>query len=87
MKEILGRKSITKRLASCALSLLMLVSSAGSVLAQSDTGRIEGIVTDASGAVMPGAIVAAVNAQTNIRTEAKTNDEGRYVLTPLRVGT
>lgn len=87
MKQILIRKALVKRLTSCALSLLLLASSAGSVFAQSDTGRIEGTVTDASNAVMAGAIVAAVNAQTNIRAEAKTNDEGHYVLTPLRVGT
>lgn len=85
--KILSRKPLVKRLLSCALSLFLLASSAGSVLAQSDTARIEGTVTDASNAIMSGAVVTAINTQTNIRAEATTNDEGHYTLTPLRVGT
>ena len=87
MKQILSPKPLIKRITSFVLSLLLLAGSAGSIFAQSDTGRIEGTVTDASNAVMAGATVTAVNTQTNIRSEAATNEEGHYVLTPLRVGT
>ncbi|MGH9764752.1 MAG: carboxypeptidase regulatory-like domain-containing protein, partial [Blastocatellia bacterium] len=77
-------RSLLTRLA-CSVAALLLVSSI--CVAQSDTARIEGTVTDSSGAVVVGAKVVAENVATGIKTEAESNAEGLYVLTPLRIGT
>lgn len=54
--------------------------------AQTPQGTISGIVTDTSGAVVPGATVSAVHADTARRSAATTNDRGFYVLTNLEIG-
>ncbi|HYM00399.1 MAG TPA: carboxypeptidase regulatory-like domain-containing protein, partial [Blastocatellia bacterium] len=69
----------------CSLATLLLVSSI--CWAQSDTARIEGTVTDSSGAIVVGAKVIAENVGTGIKTQTETNADGVYVLTPLRIGT
>ena len=56
-------------------------------LAQSATGSISGIVTDAQGGVVPNADVAATNTQTRVITTTKTNESGVYNLPYLRLGT
>ncbi|HET7436553.1 MAG TPA: carboxypeptidase regulatory-like domain-containing protein, partial [Thermoanaerobaculia bacterium] len=52
---------------------------------QATTGVIEGIVTDASGAVLPGVTVAVHNLATNYESTLVTDSAGRYrgVLLPL----
>src|SRR5947199_9573813 len=57
-----------------------------SALAQFESATRTGIVTDAAGAVVPGATVRAVNEATNIEATAVTNGEGRYALPSLRPG-
>ncbi|MEO5762205.1 MAG: carboxypeptidase-like regulatory domain-containing protein, partial [Vicinamibacteria bacterium] len=52
--------------------------------AQTDEGRITGIVRDASGGVVPGTTVVATNEQTGDSRETVTNTEGRYVFLGLR---
>jgi hypothetical protein len=47
-------------------------------LAQEFRGSVLGRVTDASGAVIPGASVRVVNESTNVAVETKTNEEGNY---------
>jgi hypothetical protein len=42
------------------------------------TGALTGVVTDSSGAVVPGADVKIVDTETNATQHVKTNDEGRY---------
>jgi carboxypeptidase family protein/TonB-dependent receptor-like protein len=54
--------------------------------AQVDTATIVGTVQDSSGAVVPGATVTATDTGTNIATSAKTDSQGTYVITPLKVG-
>ncbi len=51
------------------------------------TGSISGVVTDASGAVVPGASVVATDAQTGIKTSVKTDAKGFYSLPALAIGT
>ncbi len=55
--------------------------------AQIDTGSIVGIVTDASGAVVPNVLVTATNEGTNLSVSSKTNELGQYVLSGLKIGT
>ncbi|MBI3209391.1 MAG: TonB-dependent receptor [Candidatus Solibacter usitatus] len=54
--------------------------------AQSITGSISGVVTDATGAVVPGAEVAIRNIGTNIRSNAKTDAGGNYTVPLLPRG-
>ncbi|MBL8229171.1 MAG: TonB-dependent receptor [Bryobacterales bacterium] len=57
-----------------------------SLSAQSITGSITGVVSDATGAVVPGADVAVLNIGTNIRSTAKTDSSGNYTVPLLPRG-
>lgn len=54
--------------------------------AQVDTGTILGTVTDSTGAVIPGATVTVTNQGTAASQTAKTTSDGRFVFTPLLIG-
>lgn len=66
---------------------LYLVACCGALFAQSqaNTGTIEGVVSDASGAAIPGASVSIQNVDTNFQRKLTTDDAGRFrgVLLPL----
>ncbi|HXZ13097.1 MAG TPA: TonB-dependent receptor [Candidatus Sulfotelmatobacter sp.] len=51
------------------------------------TGSISGIVTDPSGAVVPGASVTAINLATGVKSTVKTDGAGFYNFPNLSVGT
>ncbi len=55
-------------------------------LAQIEQANITGIVTDASGAGVPNATVAATAARTKVRVETKTNSTGSYRIPFLTAG-
>jgi hypothetical protein len=55
--------------------------------AQVDTGTILGTVTDATGAVIPGAKVTIRNEGTSFTQSTTSSASGTYVFTPLRIGT
>ena len=59
-------------------SVLVLTFGAGSVLAQ-PTATVEGVVTDTSGAVLPGARIEARSGGQSVAT-TMTGDDGRYRL-------
>src|SRR5580698_5913639 len=65
---------------------LLIVSLAGSVFCQSERGTITGVVTDSSGAVVPGAKVTVTNPQTNVPLDATTNQTGEYTVPSLEPG-
>ncbi|HUP47459.1 MAG TPA: TonB-dependent receptor [Thermoanaerobaculia bacterium] len=69
-----------------AVLLLALMITAVPAWAQSTTARIEGIVTDRSGAAVPGASVTATQVATNVSRTVVTDREGAYTITPLPVG-
>jgi hypothetical protein len=50
------------------------------------TGSISGVVTDPTGAVIPGVIVVAVNTQTGVRQTVVTDDKGFYSFPALPIG-
>jgi hypothetical protein len=76
------KKYLFRRFLVCNLSIF---AAAGSLWAQT-TGTIRGTVTDPSGAVIPGAQVAAILTQANASRATQTNPEGEYVLPALPVG-
>jgi len=55
-------------------------------LAQVSTSRLDGIVQDASGAVVPNAKVTALNNKTQVRAETTTGAQGFYVFPSLQPG-
>lgn len=61
-------------------SLFLLIAIAFAALAQDFRGSVSGLVTDSSGAAVPGAIVKAIRIDTNEVKEARTNSDGRYTL-------
>ncbi|MGE0455770.1 MAG: carboxypeptidase regulatory-like domain-containing protein [Vicinamibacteria bacterium] len=69
-----------------AAAIAGLLGWAGPALAQSVSARLEGVVTDTSGAAVPGASVTATNSATNTSRTATTDGEGNFVLTPLPAG-
>lgn len=66
----------------CAVALLTLLSQAA--LAQTDTGRIVGTVTDQNGAIVPGAGVVIRNNATGEERTAVTTDEGIFTVSALK---
>ena len=64
----------------------MLLASVIALYGQGTSGQITGSVTDASGAVIAGATVAAVNDGTGLKRDAVTNEQGNYLLSPLPPG-
>ena len=66
------------------LAILFLAATAA--LAQSDRSTLTGVVTDQTGAVVPGAKVDLVNKATGLKYTTSTNDYGLYSLTGLPVG-
>jgi len=55
--------------------------------AQTGAASLTGIVTDQSGAAVPGATVTATNQATNVTYTAISNETGNYTVTSLPVGT
>jgi hypothetical protein len=54
--------------------------------AQTITGSITGVVTDTTGAVVPGATVAATNVDTGVTVTEPTNSAGIYNIRFLQIG-
>lgn len=72
------------RISASVLAGLLFLS--GALLAQQDQGVITGTITDATGAVVPGAQVTIQAMNTGITVEKQANASGTYVSGPLKVG-
>jgi hypothetical protein len=55
--------------------------------AQTDAGRISGIVRDSSNAFVPGATITARNTRTGEIRTAHTNEQGYFTISPLKPST
>jgi hypothetical protein len=64
----------------------ILAFGAASAFSQMNTGEIDGVVQDPTGAVVPNASVSAVEASTHLEYSTKTNGSGEYLLAQLPVG-
>jgi outer membrane receptor protein involved in Fe transport len=89
IREMERRRAMTcttqRALRGLFVSLLAVVASA-TAGAQVTTADIVGKVTDATGAVVPGAQVAVTNLGTNIARSVTGNETGDYVVNLLPVG-
>src|SRR5262245_4377316 len=66
-----------------AITLLLFTASA---LAQTSRGTVSGIVSDPTGAVVPGATVTLTNDQTGVSRTTNTNGEGVYRFDAVDLG-
>src|SRR5882762_6493699 len=90
MKSIYRGSFVSRQ---CALALLLgafvvlfLSQSPARAQAGASTGRIEGTVTDSSGAVVPGAQIAAREETTNITATVASEDNGHFIFAYLAPG-
>jgi hypothetical protein len=66
---------------------LIAVAVASSAAAQGTTSRVLGVVTDQSGAVVPGATVTLTNESTGVSFNTVTTGAGTYTFEAIQVGT
>src|SRR6185369_13949638 len=67
--------------------LAILMAGVAPAFAQVDNGRIAGIVRDSSGAFAPGVTAKAKNERTGEERSAVTNDQGYFLIAPLKPST
>src|SRR4026209_1957772 len=63
-----------------SLIVLLIMNAPSELFGQTNTGRIVGTVTDASGAVIPGVEVAVKNPATGLSRTVITNESGTYAV-------
>jgi hypothetical protein len=76
------RLFLSRALLLIAIGLLVPITAA----AQTGAGSLTGLVSDQSGAKVPGATVTAVNQATNVAYTAVSNEAGNYSITSVPVG-
>jgi D-aminopeptidase len=67
-------------------ALMVVVCLTGLALAQTDTARLIGTITDATGAVIPGAAVTVTNTANARTVTTQTGGAGEYVVNALTAG-
>src|SRR5258705_7300123 len=75
------------RISLAVLALTLAFSYQLTAKAQADQGRIVGTVTDATGAIVPGATVVVKNERTGEERTATTNEAGYFVVLALKPST
>lgn len=73
----------------CSSLLAILLSFSTNIFGQSEAGSssLEGTVTDANGAIVAGANVSVKNSETGLERNVVSNDDGRFFVAVLPVGT
>jgi hypothetical protein len=67
-------------------ALVAVLVCAPLIWSQDATGNIDGVITDASGAVVPGATVVVTNLGTKISKQTTTDSQGFYQVLQLPIG-
>ncbi|MDQ2946386.1 MAG: carboxypeptidase-like regulatory domain-containing protein, partial [Acidobacteriota bacterium] len=68
------------------LVIVLLVCLTSAVFAQQPTADVTGLISDTSGAAVPGAAIEIVNIDTGLHWDSVSNDSGNYVFTSLPPG-
>ncbi len=88
MQQIRSRgKGRTARWASLFYLSALLIFTTYSSAQIAGSGNIQGAVTDATGAVIPGSSITLTNESTKVKRTTKSNDAGTYVFPGIPVGT
>ncbi len=80
MKENIRHQSVIQRFLCCVTFLLLIASP---ILAQTETARLQGTVTDPQGAAVAGATITVTDETTNRAVTAQSDDEGLYAIPAL----
>jgi carboxypeptidase family protein len=75
------------RVAGLWLALVLVLGLGSNAFAQTGAASITGLLTDQSGAAVPGVTVTATNQSTNVPYTAVSNSAGNYTITSVPVGT
>jgi hypothetical protein len=67
--------------------MFLMIGGATPLLSQTDTARIQGLVTDLSDAVVPNAAITVTNTATNAVAKATSDGSGSFSVNALPVGT
>lgn len=78
--------NVFRKLGAAALALACVLLPAAAMAQTAATGNIEGVITDATGAVIPGATIVVRNMETNLTRELTSDEAGRYRATALQPG-
>ena len=70
-----------------AVAVFVCVIRPTHTLAQTSNATLGGIISDATGALIPGVTITATNAQTGIVTTIVSNESGAYQFASLQTGT
>src|SRR5579875_3125171 len=82
-----GRKEKDVAIEAYALGARRVVTDCGFCVEQVSRGTITGIVTDPSGAVVPGVEITVTNVATGVTNHVTTNSSGSYAVPLLPTGT
>src|SRR6516162_1769839 len=74
------------RLLSIARILAITLLGVSLASGQANNGRIEGNITDPTGALIPGVQMTVTNLRTQFKVEGLSGEQGQYVLTALPPG-
>ena len=66
---------------------VMVGAMAGPAFAQTGAASVTGLITDESGAPVPGVTITATNQATNVTYTAVSNEAGNYTIAALPIGT
>lgn len=75
-----------RRISHACLHLIAVLALATQAFGQIETARIQGVVSDSTGAVIPGATVKFVHVGTGQERAVTTSADGLYRSIPLRIG-
>src|SRR5687768_2502235 len=70
----------------CGVSIVAVLAPVLAHGQAGSTAQIAGFVRDATGGVLPGADVTAIQAETGLRRSVVTDADGSYVLSNLPIG-
>jgi hypothetical protein len=70
-----------------AVVVTLFIVSPSLAAAQTNVGELSGVVQDAQGGLLPGVAITAEHVESGVRASGLTDDQGRYFLSSLRVGT
>jgi len=72
------RSPVSRVLGMTVVILSLILGAQSRLLAQTDTGRVNGVITDSTGAVVPGASITIVNTETSATTAILADESGNY---------
>src|SRR5438093_10150767 len=75
----MSRKSLNVAVLLCVLAAVPLYG-------QTPSGEISGVITDASGSVLPGVTITLTNMATNAQRMVQTNKTDQYMMPALQPG-